>query len=124
MIYEERGEQLTVACAYPVGKSSPTRTRGVIGTVFVPIPRAQYEQCLDRRNYWPPRQKPALAVDAPAPAVTAAVQHPVPTIDAVATIEWITDDPAVFVLEPTGVRALPVPFRPSISRPARRSLRI
>jgi len=50
----EQNRWIKVACAYPV---SPTfsNKRGINGTEWVKISRADYDQCLDPNNYRPPK---------------------------------------------------------------------
>lgn len=51
-IAQEQGRWIKIACAFP---SSPTarNRRGIEKTDWIPIDRATYDACLDRRDYRP-----------------------------------------------------------------------
>ncbi len=46
----EQDRWIKVACAYPLSPTSPTK-RGIEGCDWIPIDRATYDACLDRRDY-------------------------------------------------------------------------
>jgi hypothetical protein len=56
-IAREQGRWLKMACAYPISPTSRNR-RGVEKTDWIPIDRALYDICLDRRDYRPGRGTP------------------------------------------------------------------
>ncbi len=43
-----------MACAFPMSPASRNR-RGINKTDWIPIDRATYDSCLDRRDYRPPK---------------------------------------------------------------------
>lgn len=51
-IAREQGRWLKIACAYPISPTSRNR-RGINKTDWIPIDRALYDTCLDRRDYRP-----------------------------------------------------------------------
>jgi len=53
-IGREQGRWLKMACAYPSSPTSRNR-RGINKTDWIPIDRALYDTCLDRRDYRPGR---------------------------------------------------------------------
>jgi uncharacterized LabA/DUF88 family protein len=56
-IAREQGRWLKMACAYPISPTSRNR-RGIEKTDWIPIDRAFYDMCLDRRDYRPGRGAP------------------------------------------------------------------
>lgn len=51
-IAHEQDRWLKIACAYPISPTSRNR-RGINKTDWIPIDRALYDTCLDRRDYRP-----------------------------------------------------------------------
>jgi NYN domain len=54
VIAQERGRWIKIVSAYPIGPTTRNR-RGINRTDWVPISRAMYDACLDRRDYRPIR---------------------------------------------------------------------
>jgi NYN domain-containing protein len=54
VIAQERSRWIKVASAYPLSPTTRNR-RGINRTDWLPISRAMYDGCLDRRDYRPPR---------------------------------------------------------------------
>jgi len=54
VIAQERSRWIKVASAYPLSPTTRNR-RGINRTDWLPINRAMYDSCLDRRDYRPPR---------------------------------------------------------------------
>jgi predicted AAA+ superfamily ATPase len=54
VIAQERGRWIKIVSAYPIGPTTRNR-RGINRTDWVPISRAMYDECLDRRDYRPIR---------------------------------------------------------------------
>jgi len=54
VIAQERSRWIKVASAYPLSPTTRNR-RGINRTDWLPISRAMYDACLDRRDYRPPR---------------------------------------------------------------------
>lgn len=52
-IAREQHRWIKIACAYPQSPTSRNR-RGINRTDWIPIDRALYDRCLDRRDYRPP----------------------------------------------------------------------
>jgi uncharacterized LabA/DUF88 family protein len=50
------GRQIKLACAFPSSSSASSR-RGINGTQWLPIERAEYDTCLDPRDYRPAKFK-------------------------------------------------------------------
>lgn len=57
VIAREQGRWLKIACAYPSSPTSRNR-RGINKADWIPIDRATYDSCLDRRDYRPARTAP------------------------------------------------------------------
>ncbi len=57
VIAREQGRWLKIACAYPSSPTSRNR-RGIDKADWIPIDRATYDSCLDRRDYRPARTAP------------------------------------------------------------------
>jgi uncharacterized LabA/DUF88 family protein len=53
-IAAEQQRWIKVACAFPLSPTTHNR-RGINGTDWIPIDRATYDACLDRRDYRAPR---------------------------------------------------------------------
>ncbi|MBM4045546.1 MAG: hypothetical protein FJ279_10560 [Planctomycetes bacterium] len=53
----EQGRWIKVASAFPASPTTHNR-RGIERTDWIPIDRAMYEACLDRRDYRPKTRKP------------------------------------------------------------------
>jgi uncharacterized LabA/DUF88 family protein len=56
-IAREQDRWLKIASAFPLSPTSRNR-RGINKTDWIPIDRATYDSCLDRRDYRPPKTKP------------------------------------------------------------------
>ena len=50
MIAHERGRWIKIACAYPLSPTTRNR-RGIQKSDWIPIDKATYDACLDRRDY-------------------------------------------------------------------------
>jgi hypothetical protein len=56
-IAHEQDRWIKVACAFPLSPTTRNR-RGINSTDWIPIDRATYEACLDRRDYRPKAGSP------------------------------------------------------------------
>lgn len=49
-IAEKAGKEIRLACAFPYGPNASSK-RGISGTDWIKIEQADYDQCLDTRDY-------------------------------------------------------------------------